>query len=954
MERNVEDRMARQLSNTDRSDTDAASTFPVFTAFFHPSDMVKYFKNYITSQMSPESLERFESPRMHGEVRRAPSRTCDDTRGSKLYQVPEGLETICDEDSDGELQLKEIGYGTSDALHIVRCMMDLALGTSQDGHKCEIDSPENEKGKHKAASAGIYESLGLKESQMRLIDLMPGEPTDPIRVTVFNVDSLVFNAYKIMDGTKGLSYQALSYVWATDKGDITISANDTPFRISANLGHALACLRRSDASRTLWVDAICINQKDEEEKTGQVSMMDRIYRNADDVLIYLGLESDDSNIVMDYLEADDLDFPELTEERANTQSPGPCAERTSSLPARVAVAWTKTGSCGPRMRSFVGLGGRGCGLSKRSSWPNATLYDKTTPTCIRLQEIMGMDTRGKRTQIDELMNWSRSTEALLFTVDPRPSSAENHNLSSFLALCAPRNSTDARDRIFALSGMLDPLCRAVLAPNYSVPTQHVFLLATIYVLTQKCSSDPFNSYGFNRIVGYPSWSLDFTKPSPHESKYWFAGYGKAHWYSKRLQPAVHNQVLALSGIEIDVVQRACNLDENASNFEVLTALWQREKLIDENTPSRVLPDSAAPAVPDFCLFPPCKGDEDDTVDQLRRGLKDKEAEERFRDGLQSFIRPDCEIPGSAHFHCEVMKIISTLISDYASSVDCENWEDSQLPYSRAQQTRLLLLITSYIMSPEFMQAAVFELTELESFIANVTLDEADLAPSADASNLDHEGSDPKYPFLGAAFRAANRREELDMMKDMAQDMASLCHALVVSHVESETPSDATDIDEAERSLFSGYALALASLHDISKRCTCSSGRQEMYRAKMAALSRGIALEKEMFEQVFVMLQKQRRTEDFFGEKLVVRRQYTGMFLTQIGFLGVSFQHEPGFQEGDKVVLMDGFLAPVVLRVEDAGDRFVMKTRVYVSGIDQVDAECLLELDVFRRRTFEIV
>jgi hypothetical protein len=92
-----------------------------------------------------------------------------------------------------------------------------------------------------------------------------------------------------------------------------------------------------------------------------------------------------------------------------------------------------------------------------------------------------------------------------------------------------------------------------------------------------------------------------------------------------LQPAVHNQVLALSGIEIDVVQRACNLDENASNFEVLTALWQREKLIDEYTPSRVLPDSAAPAVPDFCLFPPSKGDEDDTVDQLRRGLKDKEA-----------------------------------------------------------------------------------------------------------------------------------------------------------------------------------------------------------------------------------------------------------------------------------------------------------------------------------------
>jgi hypothetical protein len=79
-----------------------------------------------------------------------------------------------------------------------------------------------------------------------------------------------------------------------------------------------------------------------------------------------------------------------------------------------------------------------------------------------------------------------------------------------------------------------------------------------------------------------------------------------------------------------------------------------------------------------------------------------------------------------------------------------------------------------------------------------------------------------------------------------------------------------------------------------------------------------------------------------------------MFLTQMGFLGVSFQHEPGFQEGDKVVFMDGFMAPVVLGVEEAGDRFVIKARAYVSGIDQVDAECLLEQGVFQRRTFEII
>jgi hypothetical protein len=64
MERNIEDRMARLLSNADKSessDTDSTSIFPEFSAFFHPSDMVKYFKHWISNQMSPESLELFES-----------------------------------------------------------------------------------------------------------------------------------------------------------------------------------------------------------------------------------------------------------------------------------------------------------------------------------------------------------------------------------------------------------------------------------------------------------------------------------------------------------------------------------------------------------------------------------------------------------------------------------------------------------------------------------------------------------------------------------------------------------------------------------------------------------------------------------------------------------------------------------------------------------------------------
>jgi hypothetical protein len=91
MERNIEDRMARLLSNADKSessDTDSTSIFPEFSAFFHPSDMVKDKQSDVAR--IPRAFR--ESPRRHGKIRTATSQTCEDIRGGKLYHVPGGLE----------------------------------------------------------------------------------------------------------------------------------------------------------------------------------------------------------------------------------------------------------------------------------------------------------------------------------------------------------------------------------------------------------------------------------------------------------------------------------------------------------------------------------------------------------------------------------------------------------------------------------------------------------------------------------------------------------------------------------------------------------------------------------------------------------------------------------------------------------------------------------------------
>ncbi|PMD33029.1 hypothetical protein L207DRAFT_518383 [Hyaloscypha variabilis F] len=59
-------------------------------------------------------------------------------------------------------------------------------------------------------------------------------------------------------------------------------------KIRQNLFDALLSLRLTDVARTLWVDAICINQENIEERNHQVSQMAAIYGQAQSVVVWLG------------------------------------------------------------------------------------------------------------------------------------------------------------------------------------------------------------------------------------------------------------------------------------------------------------------------------------------------------------------------------------------------------------------------------------------------------------------------------------------------------------------------------------------------------------------------------------------------------------------------------------------------------------------------------------------
>ncbi|PVH77425.1 hypothetical protein DL98DRAFT_368143, partial [Cadophora sp. DSE1049] len=91
-------------------------------------------------------------------------------------------------------------------------------------------------------------------------------------------------------------YWALSYTWGDPGVTECISMDGHDITITANLRAALWNLRLSTRIRTIWIDAICINQKDLLERNQQVQIMPDIYSNAYGVLIWLGESSENSGL----------------------------------------------------------------------------------------------------------------------------------------------------------------------------------------------------------------------------------------------------------------------------------------------------------------------------------------------------------------------------------------------------------------------------------------------------------------------------------------------------------------------------------------------------------------------------------------------------------------------------------------------------------------------------------
>jgi hypothetical protein len=123
----------------------------------------------------------------------------------------------------------------------------------------------------------LYKTLQHSDS-IRVLEILSGRREDPIWCVLKEVSGA------------GAAYKALSYAWGEPVfserlGEIS---SGTCIRITKTLHDAIRTIRSRNGTQNLWIDAVCIDQSSVAEKNHQVKNMASVYRQASEVIVWLG------------------------------------------------------------------------------------------------------------------------------------------------------------------------------------------------------------------------------------------------------------------------------------------------------------------------------------------------------------------------------------------------------------------------------------------------------------------------------------------------------------------------------------------------------------------------------------------------------------------------------------------------------------------------------------------
>ena len=360
-------------------------------------------------------------------------------------------------------------------------------------------------------------------------------------------------------------YEALSYAWGTasETQDITVNGQQTP--ISQNLHQIFNHLTRGvkddqRAMKRLWVDKICINQQDDKEKSHQVALMREIYTWAQNVIVWLGPEDNDTELAFETLAnfaindgtTDGWKTAELF--RGDRAS-----ERRSALDQMIHKSWF----------SRVWVVQEVVASQKATvHWGSHTIDWEAFHT--GLQRATGSNFFAVSPQVFEAINigiWREKHHD-----HSNPGRDEDIDLRILIKDGSSKEATNLRDKVYALRGIASDSFAKGIIVNYADAVERVYIDCTKHILRSRRDLKVLSlirQRGRGLCVpGLPSWVPDWSHPidpSGVLNRYYRFEPGRMFRANGTTLPNVvvpeQGDIISASGIHIDRVKDLFTIED---------------------------------------------------------------------------------------------------------------------------------------------------------------------------------------------------------------------------------------------------------------------------------------------------------------------------------------------------------------------------------------------------------
>lgn len=370
-----------------------------------------------------------------------------------------------------------------------------------------------------------YLFLDPNVREIRLVSLLPGPATADIECLLSHA-SLDQNPH----------YEALSYAWGEQKEEIRIvKLEGHAFPITSNLEIALRHLRHETETRTLWVDAISINQIDDNEKSHQVREMTSIYQSASRVLIWLGEEKDDSDLAMNIVQS--IGATGFNQIQIDEQHPAPwVALRTLFYRAWWFRAWVLQEATVNKIDPLVGCG---------QKWVSWSAFDVVHSF---IMSQLNLGSSGSRM----VLQATKSQVSAIHEIREHLKKGSPHvRIEPLMRMAMTFESRDPRDKLFSLYGIAHKEDQDLLIPDYTKSVRELYTELAVHLIAHNINMLFVNTNSpDNRL---PSWVPDWSWASRRwclwiENIYKASGITKSGW-----RFSTNPDTLSIPGVIIDHV-----------------------------------------------------------------------------------------------------------------------------------------------------------------------------------------------------------------------------------------------------------------------------------------------------------------------------------------------------------------------------------------------------------------